>query len=257
MGLPKRRGRAKRGHATRKVTVLEDLDIELRPFKEIGFRPRDVVVGISSEGSVGPLAASQLVQELGLDQVCALESPHFPPTSMVYFEKPKFPARIYASRKHSLAVVLAEFAPVDELARPLAYAILAWGAQVGAQRMIGIDSFAARAATPEGVALAAIGSTARDRKAIVDARLNGVRHGAVTGVAGVLLNEGRWWDRDTIVLMASLAPSELDAAQATVRAIRRLLPRLPARPRALGDEGTRLERAIKAAHAREPVHEYI
>lgn len=241
----------------RKVITLENLDIELRPFQDLAFKPDNVVVGISSEGIVGPLVASQMIQQLDLDQVCALESPMFPPTAMVYFEKPKFPARIYASKKHKLAVVLAEFAPPDELARPLAYAILAWCETNGAKRVIGMDSFPAQASIPEGIPVAAIGATARDRRTIVRQKVSGVRHGAVTGVAGVLLNEGRWWDNDTIVLMASLGEaSDAEVAFRVLAAMQRLIPTLPPQARK-GGEPTQLEKAIRAAHQRQPSHEYI
>lgn len=84
--------------------MLEALDIELRPYKPMGFHPSCVVFGISSEGIVGPLVASHFTQQLNMDQVCTLESPMFPPTAMVYFQKPKFPACIYASKRHKLAV---------------------------------------------------------------------------------------------------------------------------------------------------------
>lgn len=242
----------------REVVKFENLDIELRPFKELGFKPDNVVVGISSEGIVGPLVASQLIQQLNLEQVCALESPMFPPTAMVYFEKPKFPARMYASKRHRLVVVLAEFAPPDELARPLAYAILAWCQSQGAKRVFGVDSFPARASTPEGVGVAAIGSTARDRRLIAQAKVDGVRHGAVTGVAGILLNEGRWWDRDTVVLMASIGEaSDAEIALRVLRTLQNLVPALPLQGKVKGREPTQLEKAIRAAHERAPTHEYI
>lgn len=242
---------------TRKAILLDDLDIELRSFKDLDFVPEDVLVGISSEGVVGPLVASHLIQQLDMDQVCALESPMFPPTSMVYFGKPKCPARIYASKRHKLAVVLAEFAPLDELARPLAYAILAWCQDHKAGRIIGLESFAAAQANPAGVGLAAIGSMDKDRKAIVKARVSSVVHGAVTGVAGVLLNEGRWRRRSTIVLMASLGegPDE-DAAVHVLSAIQKLLPRLRLRPPP-AHEPTQLEKAIRAAHERTLTREFI
>jgi predicted ATP-grasp superfamily ATP-dependent carboligase len=256
--MGKRRSPAKPPAKQRQVVNLENLDIELRLFDKLGFKPANVVVGISSEGIVGPLVASALIQRLGMTQVCALESQMFPPTAMVYFEKPKFPARIYASKRHRLAVVLAEFAPLDEVARPLAYAILAWCETHGAKRIFGIDSFPAQASTPEGVGVAAIGSTPRDRKAIAAAKVPGVRHGAVTGVAGVLLNEGRWWDNETIVLMASLGEaSDAEVAMRVIAALGKLVPALPLRDAAAGAEPTQLEKAIRAAHQRTPTHEYI
>ncbi len=242
---------------TRKAVLLDGLDIELRTFTDLDFAPTDVVVGISSEGTVGPLVASHLIQQLGMDQVCALESPMFPPTSMVYFERPKYPARIYASNPHKLAVVLAEFAPMDELARPLAYSILHWCEAQKAGRVIGIDSFAASLANPAGVGLAAIGSMDKDRKAILKARVSSVQHGAVTGVAGVLLNEGRWRRRPTIVLMASLgAGPDEDAAVHVLAAIQKLVPRLRLRAPPQ-HEPTQLEKAIRAAHERTVTREYI
>ncbi len=240
---------------------LGDLGIELRPFAELGFTPAAVIVGISSEGIVGPLVATSLVQHLDMAQVCALESQMFPPTAMVYYEKPKFPARIYASKRHRLAVVLAEFAPGDELARPLAHAILAWCEANGARRVVGIDSFPAQSPTPEGARVAAIGATARDRRSIAQAKVPGVLHGAVTGVAGVLLNEGRWRDLDTIVLMASLGEaSDAEVAVRVIRVVHKLLPKLPLREGSRAREPDDLEKAIRAAHEREQresSHDYI
>jgi len=242
----------------RSAIQLEGLDIELRPLKRLGFEPANVVVGISTEGVVGPLVASHIIQQLGMDQVCAIESPMFPPTSMVYFRKPKFPARIYASKRHRLAVVLAEFGPLDDLARPLAYAILAWRDRVKAGRILGIESFAAGDADPVGVGVAAIGASARDRKAIAKAKVPEVQHGAVTGVAGVLLNEGRWRDVDVVTLMASLgAGPDSEAAVQVLLALQKLLPGVPVRAPEARREPTELEKAIRAAHERDASHEFI
>ena len=241
---------------TRRIIQLDDLDIQLRPLTKLGFEPKTAVVGISSEGTVGPMVASQLIQQLDMDQVCAIESPMFPPTSMVYFRKPKFPARIYASKEHRLVVILAEFAPMDELVRPLTYALLEWCTDHKVPRIIGIDSFAAEMSSPAGVVAAAIGATARDRKALSKAKVSEVEHGSVTGVAGVLLNEGRWEDRDTIVLMASVGEGPNSQAAWNVLALlRRLLPGLPLKVPAR--QPTELEKAIRAAHQRSLSHEFI
>lgn len=241
----------------RTVLELAGLGIELRPFAALGFKPANVIVGISSEGIVGPLVATSLVQHLKMVQVCALESQMFPPTAMVYYAKPKFPARIYASKRQRLAVVLAEFAPDDGLARPLAHAILAWCESNGAKRVLGIDSFPAQSPTPQSARVAAIGATPRDRRAIAQAKVPEVLHGAVTGVAGVLLNEGRWRDLDTLVLMASLGEaSDTEVAMRVIEVVQKLLPGLPLRDGSKAREPDQLEKAIRAAHQRES-HDYI
>lgn len=243
----------------REAVVFEGLGIELRPFKPLGFHPACVVVGISSEGIVGPLVASHLIQQLTMDQVCALESPMFPPASMIYFQKPKFPARIYGSKRHRLAVILAEFAPMDEVVRPLTQAILAWADKERVERIFAIEAFAAEASRPQGVPVAAIGSTEIDRKAIAKARLSEVQHGALSGVAAVLLNEGRWQERPTIAFMTSVGEGAVDAeaAVAVLAAIKRLLPKLPLDIQPSADAPTRLEKAIRAAHQRQANYEFI
>ena len=242
----------------REILRLEELDIELRPLKRLGFEPQAIVVGVSTEGIVGPLVASHLIQQLKMDQVCAIESPLFPPTSMVYFRKPKFPARIYASKEHKLAVVLAEFGPPDEVARPLAYAILAWREQVKGGRVFCVEGFDHRQSNPQGVGAAAVGATARDRKAIAKAGVSEVRHGAIAGVAGVLLNEGRWQDAETIAFMASLGNGpEEEAAVYVLAGLQRLLPKVPLEAPAAPHEPTQLEKAIRAARQRAASHEFI
>lgn len=242
----------------RKAVVIQGLDIEIRPYKPVGFRPKTAIIGISSEGIVGPLVASQLVAQLGMDQVCALESSMFPPTAMVYFQKPKFPARIYASKEDGLAVFLAEFAPMDELARPLAYAVLAWCEANGVERIIAIEGFLAQSSSPGGVSLAAIGSTAADRKAVAAAGIPEVRNGALNGVAGVLLNEGQWQSRRVIALMAAVtgADHDVDGAIEALGAIQRLLPKLPLHKRK-SKSPTQLERAILAARERKLPLDFI
>ncbi|MHB8634116.1 MAG: proteasome assembly chaperone family protein [Thermoplasmatota archaeon] len=242
-----------------KAVALPGLDIELRPYKALGFHPACVIVGISSEGIVGPLVASQLIERLKMDQVCALESPMFPPTAVIYFQKPKFPARIYGSARHRVAVVLAEFAPPDELARPLALAILTWCESQGAGRIIGIESFPAEDANPVSLGVAAIGSTPSDRKAIHKARLAQVQHGSVTGVAGVLLNEGAWRGRGVIALMASLGGGVADgvAAVRVLASIHRLQPKFGLAGASASPTPTELERAIRAARERTTTHDFI
>lgn len=240
-----------------RTTRLQDWGIELRTLKAAGFAPANVVVGVSSEGTVGPLVASQLIRQLEMDQVCALESPMFPPVSVVYYQKPKFPARIYASRRHRLAVVLAEFAPEPELARPLAHAILLWCRRQKAKRILAIEGFPV---DPEGApfGVAAVGGTGSDRATIRGLGLSHLEHGVVTGVAGILLNEARWADHAIIALLAAMGggASDTQAAIRTLQSIQRLVPKLPLKADAGTWPETDLERAIRQTRER-TAHEFI
>ena len=55
-----------------------------------------VIEAIPSVGLVSTIAATYMLTNLPVDQVCALDSEDFPPLSMVYKYRPKFPVRIYA-----------------------------------------------------------------------------------------------------------------------------------------------------------------
>lgn len=227
-------------------------EIELRTYKRVDLLHPTILCGVSSVGLLGPIVGSQLVEQLRLDQVCAIESPLFPPVSMIYVKKPKFPARIYASKRLNVAVVLAEFAPGPDLARPMAHAILHWARDQAADRIIAFEGFVPSAEADEGISVAGTGSTEEARLAIERARLPLLEQGAITGVAGVLLNEGRWQQRDVIALVAPGGTDLRDtrAAVTLLDALPRLVPHLRLKLEGLSSEATRLEAVIRSARER-------
>ena len=115
--------------------------IEIYKFKDIDLSGATIVEGFPTVGLASIISANFLIGALNLDQICAIDSPDFPPVSMVYASKPKFPARIYANESHKIAVFLAEFTPTAELARPIADKILSWAIENECKRII----------TPEGL----------------------------------------------------------------------------------------------------------
>lgn len=235
--------------------------IEIRPFKEVDLRGGTVIVGIPSVGIVGPIVASHLVGACGLDQVCALESDDFPPISMIYAGKPKHPVRIYALADRKVAVFLAEFDPPPELARPIAYTILDWAEQHGIARVIAAEGFEALVEVEGGddeeerVAFApsvtGIASTDAGRAFLEKARVPAFGEGTVTGVAGVLLNEGRWRGRDVVALLAAARVDVPDAHAAAVilATLATLLPELKLDVEPLREEVPRVEDRVRSTRA--------
>ena len=99
-----------------------------------------IIEGFSSVGLVSTIVATYLIDYLKLDQICAVDSEEFPPTSMIYATKPKFPARIYASSEKKIGVFLAEFTPAPSLHRPLAKKLLEWCKEQQCTRIISPES---------------------------------------------------------------------------------------------------------------------
>src|SRR5207247_7731838 len=101
-------------------------DVELRTIKEVDLKGGTVVAAFPSVGLVSTITATYLITSLKFDQVVALESPDFPSLSMIYAKKPKFPARVYASKVPKLAILFCELPLRLSPNRPVPYTLLKW-----------------------------------------------------------------------------------------------------------------------------------
>jgi uncharacterized protein len=204
-------------------------EINVRQFKNVDLGGGWVIEAIPSVGLVSTIASTYIISTLGLDQVAAIDSDDFPPLSMIYGTKPKFPARVYASEEKRVAVFICEVPLPGELHRPLARTLLAWADEHKAEQIIGLEGLPLpKGAGKEEVALWAVGSTDVAREAIEKSGIAPLETGMISGVAGVLLNEGRWMNFDVIALLAE-ARAELPdafAASKLVEGADKLLPHI-------------------------------
>lgn len=121
-----------------------------------------VINGFPSTSLINSIVASYLVNVLNLDQICGLDSDEFPPVSMIYDSKPKFPARIYADEKAKIVVFLSEFTPYPPMARNVANTVLSFAEEAGCSRIISPET---QILDEDGFKLFGIGSTDAARKA--------------------------------------------------------------------------------------------
>ncbi len=186
------------------------VEVEIRTLKDVDLKGGTVVAAFPSVGLVSTISATYMITTLKVDQVTALESADFPSVSVIYAKKPKFPARVYASANPKLAIFICEM--------PLPV----WG----------------------------VGSTDRARAELEKRGINQLETGMITGVTGVLLNEGRWRNVDVVALLAEARREFPDARAAVslVQAVDLLLPEisidlkpLQAEAKALEDRLTRLK----------------
>ena len=202
--------------------------IRVREFKEVALEGGTVIEAIPSVGLVSTIASTYLISSLGLDQVAALDSDEFPPLSMIYAKKPKFPARVYADPSLRVAVFICEIPLPAPLHRPVARALLEWAADHNAKRLIGLEGLPLpQTAAPGGeTRLWAVGSTDRARKSLEEHQFEQLETGMISGVSGVLLNEGRFLDFDVIAILAEARQDMPDAQAASklVEGVDRLMP---------------------------------
>ena len=205
-------------------------DVELRTIKEVDLKGGTVVAAFPSVGLVSTITATYLITGLKVDQVVALESPDFPSLSMIYAKKPKFPARVYASKSPKLAIFICEMPLPMGTHRPVAYTLLKWAKDHGCRQIVPLEGLPAVAEVPISgePQVWGVGSTDRARAELEKREIPQLESGMIAGVTGVLLNEGRWRDVDVIALLAEarLSVPDATAAVSLVRVLDTLLPEI-------------------------------
>ncbi len=203
------------------------MPVEIRTIKEVDLKGGTIVAAFPSIGLVSIISATYLLQRLSVDQVCALESEDFPSVSMVYAKKPKFPARVYASAVHKLAIFICEVPLLPRVHRSVAYTLLGWARAHGIRQIVTLEGLPAGPDAPATgePKVWGVGSTDEARAELDKVKIEQLETGMIAGVSGVLLNEGRWRKVDVIALLAEARPDIPDAGAAVslVRTLDQLL----------------------------------
>ena len=238
--------------------------VEIRRFRELDLSGGVVIEAFPSVGLVSAIVGTYIISSLELDQIAAMDSPWFPPVSMIYAQKPKFPARIYATGRHKIAVCLSEFTMPAYLDRSIAKSILSWANEERCSLVISLcgisvsDEKAKRQG--DGVSVLGVGTTDQARQILMDNGISQLDFGVVPGITGALLNEGKLNAANVIALIVE-ADSEVPDARAAalmVEAIDMLLPQIDLEVSPLYVEAEEIESRLRivreqAKPARSPI----
>jgi len=260
-------------------------DIRIYELKKTNLRGATVIDGFPSIGLVSSIVANYLVNALELEQVGIMDSNFFPSISLIRKAQPLNTVRIYASERVSghdedeidqIVVFISEFQPPPNLIRPIASAMLDWiqeqrcsllvspeglviergdeeegeggGAEEGGAGPGG--QMAANDIEPNGrnIDLYGVGSTPAAMKILQDHNIPMFQDGVITGVAGVLLNEGKRRDFNVLSLLAEAHSNYPDARAAAniIEVLDRLVLNIHIDPKPLYKEAEAIEMQIKS-----------
>ncbi|MCI4323113.1 MAG: PAC2 family protein, partial [Thermoplasmata archaeon] len=223
-----------------------------------------------SVGLVSTIVANYLIDTLQMEQIGIVESPAFPTVSLVRDGKPQHPVRIYAgspasTREGSVAdkivAFVSEFHPAPTVIYPLAHAIMDWAQEqrcallvspegLSVERPAAHEAGRSRSSSPssklQDVKVYGVASTARARDLYIEPNLLPFNEGVITGIAGVLLNEGRRRNFDVLTFLAEAQADYPDARAAAkvIETINRVLLRTPLDPEPLYHEAERIEQQL-------------
>ena len=238
--------------------------IQVYELKRMDLRGAVVIDGFPSVGLVSSIVANYMINALGLQQVGIMDSVYFPTVSLVRDGQPMNPVRIYAGPKKDdktdqIVVFISEFQPPPNLIKSIAATVLDWAQDQRCSLLLCPEGLivdteeAKEGQVPEEerpVPVYGIGSTERTMELLKRKNVEIFEEGVITGVAGVLLNEGRRRDFDVITLLSEARPDYPDARAAAhvIETIDRLLPHTPLDARPLYEEAGRIETQLKDIH---------
>lgn len=212
--------------------MLQTPIVEIRPFKEVDLSGGVVIEAFPSAGLSSTVLGMHLISSLRLDEIAAIDSPWFPPTSMIYAYEPKFPARICANGLNKIAVCLSEFTMPAHLDRYVAKSILSWANEQKCSLVITLCSMTlpqqgGESHEPRATVLG-VGLNDQTRQTLKNNGISLLDFGVVPGITGALLNESKWSSTDVIALVVVSESEVQDARVAGLmgEAIDLLLPQI-------------------------------
>lgn len=231
--------------------------IQIYELKRMDLRGATVIDGFPSVGLVSSIVANYLINALNLQQVGIMDSTYFPTVSLVRDGQPMNPVRIYAGPKQEgrdqLVVFISEFQPPPNLIKAIASTVLDWAQDQRCNLLVCPEGLIVDAEVAEAERLPEVYGIGSTEKAMDMLRANSVamfEEGVITGVAGVLLNEGRKRDFDVITLLSEAHPDYPDARAAArvIETIDKLMLHTELDAKPLYEEAERIEMQLKQIH---------
>jgi len=203
-------------------------DVEINELKKVDMRNGVIIDGFPSIGLVGSIVSNYLVNIMGLEQVGIMDSPNFPTISLIRNREPNNPVRVYGGKIErkdeedlKIAVFVSEFQPPSEMIKPVSMAIMDWAQSQMASLIVSPEGLAVEdmlvpsSRDKEKLDVYAVGSTMHARLYFEPYEdIRPFDEGVISGVAGVLLNEGKKRDFDVMSLLAEAHESYPDAKAA-------------------------------------------
>ena len=246
------------------MTMTPD-QVRIYEIKRVDVEGAIVIDGFPSVGLVSSIVANYLIDTLGMEQIGIVESPAFPTVSLIRNGDPQHPVRIYAGRPPAdragrgadkIVAFVSEFHPAPSIIHPLATSIIDWVQEQRCGLLVSPEGLVVEAAAPHGkggrgprlndVKVYGVASTRKARELYIEPNMTPFAEGVITGIAGVLLNEGRRRGFDVLTFLAEAQSDYPDARAAAkvIETINQILLRTPLDPVPLYAEAERIEQQL-------------
>ncbi|HYK93549.1 MAG TPA: PAC2 family protein [Thermoplasmata archaeon] len=247
------------------MTAMSADQVRIYEVKRVDVEGAIVIDGFPSVGLVSSIVANYLIDTLHMEQIGIVESPSFPTVSLVRNGNPQHPVRIYAGRPSAdrvgrvadrIVAFVSEFHPPPNIIHPLATAIMDWVQEQRCGFVVSPEGLVVERSPESGhhnrppkladVKVYGVASTQKARDLYIEPNTLPFVEGVITGIAGVLLNEGRRRGFDVLTFLAEAQSDYPDARAAAkvIETINRIILRTPLDPVPLYHEAERIEQQL-------------
>jgi uncharacterized protein len=189
-------------------------DVEIHRTVDLKKLKRPIVVmGLPGTGLVGSVAASQIVDSLGMEFCGYITSSAFAPLAAIHDYRPVPAARIHYSSRHNMIVIISEMAIPIGTSLEVANKIYEFAVSINASSIISLGGISLKEEQGE------VYIVSSDQKMIKDVTskkiAKPIKEGATTGVTGVLLTKGTLEKFPITTILAESSEEYLDPKAAS------------------------------------------
>lgn len=225
------------------------MKIEIRELKTVNMEGGTVVDGFPGLGLANAIASECIIESLQLEPVAILDSDMFPSMSTIYNSKPYFPARIHANEELKVAIFISELTLKEPMLKGVGRAIIMWAKEHQCSMIFSASGLPVeKTQQTDGMEVLGVGSSKRAIEKILEKKIRVLEHGAVTGIPGVLLSEGRLQNIDVIVFLVKVLKDVPDfrAAALLSEVLADFAPSCKCNIASLVGEAEKVEKRLKA-----------
>ncbi|MEM3781877.1 MAG: PAC2 family protein [Candidatus Micrarchaeaceae archaeon] len=196
--------------------------LEIKLFQEKGLKGYTLIEGFPGVGLVGPMAASYIIEKLNMDYIGYVDSDMFPPITAVHDGVPMFTARIYASDKAKVIVVLSEFTIPTNAVHALGMELLSFSRKYGIAKIVSIGGMPSKQPTENAYVIAS------QKQLAEQAAKQGIKlvgEGVIAGVSAILLTGAAQLGIPMLDVLVEVNPELMDPkyAEIAIGALNKLL----------------------------------
>lgn len=218
--------------------------IKIKELRSLNLEGGYLIDGFPSAGFGSAIATESLIHTSQFELGGIIDSDSFPPISVIRNGTPDYPTRIFVNEDLKVGVFSSYIALEQSLHRIAARTMLKWATKHKIKLIVSSVAIKSHNSNEE---VMGIGSTDSARERIKKAGLKILEHGTVSGIPGMLLNEGSMTEQDVIVIVfyANGEGPDFKSSANLCLTISQLVPGVSCNIPALEKEAEKAEQVIK------------